>query len=231
MSADERKTILEAYKNLRVTDVCDGMDWVGVFDVGLVSANIRPLWRTKTVGIAKTVRYKPTMRRVPTMTPEEHLDYRKSWEGKIFSSYPFGDLIEDGDMVMIDQGGLNVAVMGSNNSFALMNKGMRGVVIDGGCRDTDEVILEKIPMWSRYCAVPMPIDHLEFSDMMNTITVGGVQVNPGDVVVADGDGVVVVPRAKALEVAEHARYIHVEDNEIRRELYKKAGLPEDDSLL
>jgi len=181
------------------------------------------------MGIAKTARYTATMRRVPTMTPEEHPDYRKWWEGEIFSS-DFHNLIEDGDMLMMDQGGLNVAVMGSNNSFAYKNKGMRGMVIDGGIRDTDEVILERIPAWSRYIAVPMTHDRLEFSDMMNPISVGGVQVNPGDVVVADGDGVIVVPRAKALEVAKYARHEHVNDNVTRKRLYQEAGLPEDDSL-
>ena len=230
MSQDERKTILEAYKNLRVTDVCDGMDCIGLFDVGLLSASIRPLWRTKTVGIAKTARYKATMRRIPTMTPEEYYDYVKWWYTEV-CPYPFGDLIEDGDMLMMDHGGCNVGLMGSNNGFAYMIKGMRGLVIDGGIRDTDEVILERIPVWSRSIAVPMPHDRLEFSDMMNPINVGGVQVNPGDVVVADGDGVIVVPRAKALDVAKYARHEHVNDNVKRKSLYKEAGLPEDDSLL
>lgn len=229
MSGDERQVILEAYRDLRVTDVCDGMDWLGLFDVGLVSSSIRPLWRTKTVGIAKTVRYIPTMRRVPTMTPEEYYDYVKWWYTEV-CSYPFGDLIEDGDMVMIDQSGLNVGLMGSNNSFRYKNKGMRGMVIDGGIRDTDEVILERIPAWSRYIGPTMVQARLEFSDIMKVINVGGVQVNPGDVVVADGDGVIVVPRAKALKVAKYARVEHVNDNVSRKGLYQEAGLPEDDSL-
>ncbi len=230
MSLDERQAILTAYENLRVTDVCDGMDWVGLFDLGLVCRNIRPLWRTKTVGIAKTVRYVPTMQRIPTMTPEEYDEYVRWWYGEV-CKYPFGALIEDGDMLMFDCGGLDVGLLGSNNALAYVNQGARGLVTDGGCRDTDEVIIEQVPLWCRHISRTMVQGRLEFSDMMNPINVGGVLVNPGDVVVADGDGVIVVPRAKALDVAKYARREHENDNKSRRKLYEAAGLPEDESLL
>jgi len=59
---------------------------------------------------------------------------------------------------------------------------------------------------------------------------GGVLVVPGDVVVADGDGVVVVPRAQAAEVARYGRKIIESDKEGRRELYRKLGLPPDPSV-
>lgn len=229
MSQDERQAILEAYKDLRVTDVCDGMDWVGLFDVGLVSRDIRPLWRTKVVGIAKTVRYVPTMKRVPTMSPEEYTDYVGWWYREV-CTYPFGAIIEDGDILMFDCGGIDCGLLGSNNSLAYINAGARGLVTDGGCRDTDEVIIEKVPMWCRHISRTMVQGRLEFSDMMNPINVGGVLVHPGDVVVADGDGVIVVPRERALEVAKYARQEHVKDVESRRRLYEQAGLPEDDTL-
>jgi regulator of RNase E activity RraA len=55
-------------------------------------------------------------------------------------------------------------------------------------------------------------------------------VFPGDVIVADGDGVIVVPRARAEEVASYARRILDEDKSARRKLYEKLGLPLDDSV-
>ncbi len=66
--------------------------------------------------------------------------------------------------------------------------------------------------------------------MNRPVVVGGVLVKPGDVIVADGDGVQVVPREVALEVAAFAHKIMAGDKEGRRELYKKLGLPEDVSV-
>ena len=64
------------------------------FDMGLVCRSIRPLWRTKTVGVAKTVRYVPTMKRIPTMAPEEPTNM---WAGGIGKSanIPLGILSKE----------------------------------------------------------------------------------------------------------------------------------------
>ncbi|MBW3625174.1 MAG: RraA family protein [Armatimonadetes bacterium] len=229
MSAEERRQLLEAYRNLRVTDVCDGMDWTMHFDLGLVDSAIRPLWRTRVCGIAKTVRYVPTRTRIPTMTPEEYDAYSSNWYATI-CTYPFGDLIEPGDLLVFDCGGLDVGLLGSNNTLAYKNKGAVAMVTDGGVRDTDEVILEKVPVWSRHISRTMVQGRLEFADMMKPITCGGVPVHPGDMVVADGDGVIVVPRKIAMDVAKWARREHDNDNQARRSLYEQAGLPEDETL-
>ena len=69
----------------------------------------------------------------------------------------------------------------------------------------------------------------EVESVNRPIVLGGVLVMPGDVVVADGDGVIVVPRAHALEVARYAHKVIDGDKNARRDLYKKLGLPEDSS--
>jgi hypothetical protein len=65
MDIKERKEILEMYKDFRVTDVRDGMDWCGYHHYGTVHHSIRPLWRTKAIGFARTARYVPFEGPVP----------------------------------------------------------------------------------------------------------------------------------------------------------------------
>ena len=72
LSLDRKKEILETVSHLRVTDVRDGMDWVGRHHFGTVSPDIRPLWRTKAAGFALTMRHIPTQQQVPTMTPQDY---------------------------------------------------------------------------------------------------------------------------------------------------------------
>jgi regulator of RNase E activity RraA len=205
------------------------MDWMMRFEVGLVDPAIRPLWRTRVCGIAKTARYVPTQIRIPSMPPEEYDRYSAWWYREV-CTYPFGDVIEPGDIVVLDCSGLDVGLLGSNNALACKNKGARALVTDGGVRDTDEVILEKVPVWSRHISRTMVQGRIEFSDMMNPIDCGGVRVCPGDVVVADGDGVIAVPRDIAMDVAKWARREHDSDNVARRRLYETAGLDEDGTL-
>jgi regulator of RNase E activity RraA len=70
----------------------------------------------------------------------------------------------------------------------------------------------------------------EIESVNRPIVCGGVLVIPGDVVVADGDGVLVVPRTVAADVARYARRILEGDKKGRRELYEKLGLPKDKSV-
>ena len=225
----ERKQILENYDSLRVSDVSDGMDWCMLHDVGLMTPNIRPLFRTRILGIARTVRYLPTNRTVPTMSPAEYDEFVADWY-KNLCPYPFGDRIEEGDVIVIDASGLDVGLLGSNNVLRFIVNGARGLIVDGGTRDTDEVILQKCPVWTRHISKNMVQGRMEFSTMDEPINCGGVRVNPGDVIVADGDGVVVVPRKQALEVAKYAKQEFVKDKEARRKLYLEAGIPLDDTV-
>jgi regulator of RNase E activity RraA len=71
-SSQERQTLLELYQALRVADVRDGMDWNMMHHYGSMSPDIRPLWRTRAFGIARTARYLPFEGPIPAMNPQEY---------------------------------------------------------------------------------------------------------------------------------------------------------------
>ena len=70
----------------------------------------------------------------------------------------------------------------------------------------------------------------EVESVNRPVVIGGVLVRPGEVVVADGDGMIVVPREKAKEVARYAQTALTKDKEGRRNWYQKLGIPADDSI-
>jgi 4-hydroxy-4-methyl-2-oxoglutarate aldolase len=225
-----RENLLALYNGLRVCDVRDGMDAMGYFHYGSLDAQIRPLWRSRAYGIARTVRYLPYPGPMPCLSAKA---YRKEWSPMYYQKicpYPWSEEIEEGDFVVIDQSGLNVGLMGSENAFGRFNEGAHGFVTNGGVRDTDEIILQKIPFWSRYIGQTMVQVRLQFDAKNIPIAVGGVQVRPDDMVVADGDGVIVVPQEIAEEVGRWAHEEQDNDKKARRRHYERAGLAFDASV-
>lgn len=230
LSSDERNVLLEAFKDLRVADVRDGMDWNMMHHYGSMSFDIRPLYRTRAFGIAKTVRYIPYQGSIPKMTPEEYTEWQ-GWYYDAVCTYPWLDDIQDGDFIVIDQSGVDAGLMGSNNGLLGYQRGASGYVTNGGVRDTDELIIQKVPFWSKFISQSMVQGKLQFDAMDIPVSVGGVVVNPGDVVVADGDGVIVVPKDIALDVSKYARKELMGDKAGRRRLYEALGMELDDTVL
>ncbi|MHC4481608.1 MAG: RraA family protein [Planctomycetota bacterium] len=226
----ERAELLAAFENLRVTDVRDGLDTVGLFHTGSMCPQIRPLWRTRAFGLARTARYVRYDGPMPEKTGEEYWEW-VAWYYREVCPYPWMADLEEGDFAVIDQSGLPVGLMGSNNSLAGLRAGVRGYVTNGGVRDTDELVLQQVPFWSERCVQPMVQMRLQFHAMDVPVCVGGQTVRPGDVVVADGDGVVVAPREVALEVARHARAEHRRDMAHRRRLYQELGMELDETVI
>jgi regulator of RNase E activity RraA len=231
----ERQRLFDLYRDLRVTDVADGLDMLGYQDIGLMDPAIRPLARDvvglrhRFVGFAHTLRFVPTNHPVTAHTPDEMREFIRNW----YRELAWGPQMEihAGDVIVIDGAGTHVGFTGSNNTLGWILRGAVGVVTNGGARDTDELIRQGCPVYCARIEKTIRPARLEFDAEQVPINCGGALVKPEDVVVADGDGVVVVPRNLAEQVATYAREVADRDREKRRALYKQAGLPDDDTVL
>jgi regulator of RNase E activity RraA len=236
-TAEEDQKLLALFEGLRVADVSDGMDAVGRHNTGLMDPAIHSLWkdavtyRHRFVGIAVTARYVPTNRPPAGRRSVEDFD---EWVGEWYtelSPEPFDVLLRPGSaLVLDDANSVDVGSIGSYNILAWRKLGMVGVVTNATARDTDEIETEGVPLYFRGVGRGIRPGRNEIESVNRPIVCGGVLVIPGDVVVADGDGVVVVPRNHAEMVARYARTILDNDKAGRRELYRELGLPEDPSV-
>ena len=223
--------LLKAFEPLRVADVRDGMDWMGYHHYGTLDYNIRPLYRTKAVGIARTARYLPYIGPDVIVTGDDYTEWSNNYYANV-CTYPWVNDIEDGDFIAIDVSGVDAGLMGSENSLGTKIAGIRGFVTNGGgIRDTDECIMERIPVWSYFISQKMDQARIQFDAKNIPIAIGGVTINPGDVIVADGDGVIVVPRNVAKGVAKYAHKELFSDKDSRRKKYEALGWELNESVI
>ncbi len=228
---DENQKLIKLFTPCRVTDVRDGMDWMGYHHYGTMDKSIRPLFRTHVVGIARTARYVPYEGPVPTVTGDEYTKW-SSWYYREVCTDPWMHDIQPGDFMALDIAGIDVGLLGSNNTLTALHKGCVGFVTNGGgIRDTDEVILQKIPVWSKFVSQGMDQARIRYVEKDIPVAIGGVAVYPGDVIVADNDGVIAVPRKIALAVAKYAWQEMNGDKISRQELYKKLNWELDDTVI
>lgn len=222
--------VLSVFRGLRVADVSDGMDHCGLRDVGLVDRALRPIWLgARVAGRALTVRCVPHDRNVPTMAPEEYAKYCGEWYRDKCPS-PFLGEAQQGDVLVVDMGGAEVGLWGSNIAMSAERAGIVGAILDGGCRDTAEIALQRNPVWARHVARTTTIGRLELESWNTRVDCGGVAVEPGDIVVADDDGVIVVPSAAAAEVAKWALVELEADKRGRRQHYEATGRELDETV-
>lgn len=224
--------LIKLYKYLRVVDVCDAMDGIGYFDIGLMDTNIRPLWHgIKFWGVAFTIRCVPANRPMWKLsTTEEIVNAHGIWFKEVGNISIHGK-IRPGHVIITDTGGSReVGFWGSANSLSVVAEGAVGIITDGYCRDTDELILQKTPVCSRARGRTIIPGRIEVVEIQTRVGCGGVQVRPNDIVGCDGDGIVVVPLNIAQEVAIHARAILLADMRARRSLYERLGMQPDSTV-
>jgi regulator of RNase E activity RraA len=146
----------------------------------------------RVVGPAFTLRFVPA--REDLATPE-------SWASPRSTRWAIEDM-PPGVVAVADANGMTSAgIFGDILTARMKKRGVVGLVTDGAVRDGDGVRASALPVWSAGVAAPASVASLTFVGWQEPIGCAGVAVLPGDIVVADGDGVVVIPAADAESVA------------------------------
>lgn len=125
-----------------------------------------------------------------------------------------------GEIIVIEAQGCDKAIWGELATFSAVGRRLGGVVIDGAVRDVEVIKQLSFPVYARE-VTPAAGDPKGFGEVGVEITCGGVKVKPGDWVVGDDNGVVVVPREMAVEIANRAEDVREKEERIRAEI--KAG--------
>lgn len=146
-----------------------------------------------------------------TGEPDETIDPHESlllWTG-------FLGAAPAGSVVVCQPHDNALAHMGELSAETLQFRGIRGYVVDGGCRDVSFLIDRGFPVWCRYTTPRDIVGRWAVRETGTTIEIGGVAVHTGDYVIADRDGVVIVPEALAAEVVEAGEAVVRTENSVR----------------
>uniref|UniRef100_A0A7C4W3G0 Bifunctional hexulose-6-phosphate synthase/ribonuclease regulator n=1 Tax=Geoglobus ahangari TaxID=113653 RepID=A0A7C4W3G0_9EURY len=130
------------------------------------------------------------------------------------------DVAGKGDVIVIKCSGDEAAVWGELATRSCINKGIAGVVIDGAVRDVDDIRELGYPVFAKR-EVPNAGEPKGFGEINVKIFCGGVEVNPGDWIVADDNGVMVIPKERAYEIARRALEVKKHEERIRGEIEDK----------
>jgi regulator of RNase E activity RraA len=211
-------SLVDGFRLVEVASVSDAMEQL-YGQRSYMSHEMRPLSPTKFAGPAVTVLLKK----------EEHKEGSKASQGML-------DAIDDSPAgsvyVMVVEDGSDYAGIGGLMATAMKYRGFAGAVIDASVRDTPQIRRLQFPVFSRGVAPSTTINHYRVAGVNVAVTCAGVLVNPGDIVTADEDGVVVVPLARAADVlkrsqdlddTEHRMYPFIEKYRSIREAVKQFG--------
>jgi regulator of RNase E activity RraA len=192
-----REAIIERLAKLDTCAVSDALDSLNLKGA---TWGVRPQWPCpKIAGRAVTMKIKPAGLQQPT----QHL-----------GTAPI-EAAEPGDIIVIDNGGkLEFSCWGGLLALSAKLKGVSGVVIDGASRDIDEARDLEFPVYAR-SVVPMTARGRVMQESYNQeIQFAGVQCHPGDLVLADGSGVIIIAKEKENEVVAAAEAIYAKEQEM-----------------
>src|SRR5579884_2028300 len=198
-------SLMAAFARVEVASVADAMEQL-YGQKAYMTHDMRPLATAKFAGPAVTV----------LMKKEEHHEGSKASQGMLdaIDEAPAGSVY-----VMVLEDGLDYAGIGGLMSTAMKYRGLAGAVVDGGVRDTPQITKLQFPVFSRGVVPSTTVNHFRFAGRNVPVKCAGVDVRPDDIVVADMDGVVVVPRehaaavlqkAQQLDQTEHSMYPFIE---------------------
>ena len=213
-----QENLIEGFRLVEVASVSDAMEQL-YGKRAYMSHDIRPLAPTKFAGPAVTVLLKK----------EEHHEGAKALQGML-------DAIDEAApgsvYVMVLDDGLDYAGLGGLMSTAMKYRGLAGAVVDGGIRDTPQIMKLQFPVFSRGIVPSTTVNHYRFAGKDIPVTCAGVPVRAADIVVADMDGVAVVPKEHAAEVlkkaqqldqSEHSMFPYIEKYKSIREAVAQFG--------
>ena len=191
--------LIEGFRMVEVASVADAMEQLYAQRI-YMSHDMRPIFKTKFAGPAVTVLLKK----------EEHKEGAPASQGMLdaIDAAPPGSVY-----VMVLENGLDIAGIGGLMSTAMKYRGLAGAVVDAAVRDLPQIHRLQFPVYSRGISPATSVNHYKFAGSNIPVTCAGVRVSPGDIIAADEDGVVAVPRARAAEVLKRAQ--ELDDTEHR----------------
>jgi 4-hydroxy-4-methyl-2-oxoglutarate aldolase len=156
---------------------------------GWMSADMKPIFDSRVVGRAATVVLRPVLKNDARKYPKLALE--------LLDQAPAGSVL-----VFVMQDGIDIAAMGNLMGTTAKVRGLAGAVIDGAVRDVAELRRIGFPVWSRRISPATSVGRMVGAEKQVPVKCGDILVNPGDYIVGDTDGVVVVPAAAAERVIE-----------------------------
>ena len=217
-TATSDTVLIEGFRRVEVASVSDALEQLTGQRM-YMSHHMQPIFTSKFAGFARTVRLKK----------DEGNSDPKALSGML-AAIDAGS--EHSVYVMTVEDGADIAGMGGLMGTAMAARGYAGAVIDGGVRDVAYLRKIGFPVYATGIVPSTSVRHYKFDGSDVPVQCDGVNVHPGDIVAADSDGVVVVPRAKAAEVLrlaqqldfkEHSMYPVIEKLKSIQEAVKQFG--------